>query len=245
MSTTTKETEASAAPAAKPAAVPFEFDLDARAVAVACAFAATNDIRYYLAGIYVQPTDKGAAIVATDGAQMIVIVDETGKASRPGIFRFSAPIIAKCKTIKTRRVQTLAGRVAVVGDDGEELAIQAGKVEIEGRYPEVHKVLSSSPKRERARLPAISGKNLERIGTAARLLAKLYGSTHSAVGHFANPNDEGRGVASAITAGRPAPLAVIVTMPIRDDECLDPSLILRAEQALKTEEAASQEGGQA
>jgi DNA polymerase-3 subunit beta len=86
---------------------------------VACAqVQSTEDVRYYLNGVYVQPHPiKGALLIATDGHRMMVAHDEEGEVSKAAIiklpkeamaFKFKAPTVEPKLRIDADGIATLA-----------------------------------------------------------------------------------------------------------------------------------------
>ena len=77
-------------PAAE-AAVPKKYgkiDVNAMLFKAARECQSSEETRYYLGGVYVQPhPERGALLVATDGHRLIAIHDETGICEKPAIVR--------------------------------------------------------------------------------------------------------------------------------------------------------------
>jgi DNA polymerase-3 subunit beta len=93
-----------------------KLNLQARLVAAVAQFKASNDIRYYLNGVYVEPRPQGGAvIVATNGHAMGVWLDETGEIERPAILRIGAKLQAACRGSDIKRLTIIDNRLAVLG----------------------------------------------------------------------------------------------------------------------------------
>ena len=61
----------------------------------------TEETRYYLNGIFIQPhAVQGVLLVSTDGHRMTVIHDETGHADQSAIVRLSPEALKLCKLSK-------------------------------------------------------------------------------------------------------------------------------------------------
>lgn len=63
-------------------------------------FAAENDVRYYLCGVYIEPhPEKGAVIVATNGHIIGIIHDPEGFCAKPIIVGdITKPLISACRS---------------------------------------------------------------------------------------------------------------------------------------------------
>jgi hypothetical protein len=60
--------------------------VDAKLFAACAAVQSTEEVRYYLNGVYIQPhPEKGALMCATDGHRMMVAHDDTGICTKPAI----------------------------------------------------------------------------------------------------------------------------------------------------------------
>lgn len=77
-----------------------------------------DEIRYNLNGVYVQPhPEAGALVVATDGRRMLVLHDETGECTKPGIIAADKLVIAAAKAVATADDEH-EDRTIRVDDDG-------------------------------------------------------------------------------------------------------------------------------
>lgn len=122
-----------------------KLNLQARLVAAIAQFKASNDIRYYLNGVYVEPRSAGGAvIVATNGHAMGVWLDESGEIERPVILRIGAKLQAACQGADTKRLTIIDNRLAVIGQAQKgglkdvELYVQPqpGDWEVPGKFPD-------------------------------------------------------------------------------------------------------------
>lgn len=70
-------------------------DISARMFYAALVCVSTEEKRYYLKGVHVEPhPEKGAVLVATDGHRMVVLHDEAGYAGRKAIIPADKELIA-------------------------------------------------------------------------------------------------------------------------------------------------------
>lgn len=121
-----------------------KLNLQARLVAAIAQFKATNDIRYYLNGVYVSPRPTGGAlIIATNGHSMGLWLDDSGEIERPAILRIGARLQAACQGADTKRLVITDDRLAVISNEGTELHIQpeSGKWEVPGTFPDWTRVV--------------------------------------------------------------------------------------------------------
>ncbi|MBP8297855.1 MAG: hypothetical protein KAX84_17215 [Burkholderiales bacterium] len=72
--------------------------IDAGVLGFAAEFISTEETRYYLNGVYVEPAKEGVLAVATDGQRLIVVTDPKGFIARPAILRAERGVWAKCRT---------------------------------------------------------------------------------------------------------------------------------------------------
>lgn len=127
-------------------------NLKARLVAAIAQFKASNDIRYYLNGVYVEPDPKGGAvIVATNGHVMGIWRDETATGvERPIILHIDDKLLKSCQGSDLKRLAVRDGRLAVILEkDDKEVYIQpiaerkigVPSWEIEGKFPDWRRVI--------------------------------------------------------------------------------------------------------
>lgn len=106
-------------------------------LARACSFfCSTEEVRYYLTGVYFAPHPKGGVIaVGTDGHRLIAAHDASGKCSKPCIVKFDRETWAPLK--KDRSVDLVIDAAGIVRCEhyaGTKSAL------IDGVYPEWHQV---------------------------------------------------------------------------------------------------------
>jgi hypothetical protein len=128
-------------------------NIKARLVAAIAQFKASNDIRYYLKGVYVEPHPEGGAIiVATQGHAMGIWHDTSGEVERPIILSVGKALLAACSSgneFEKRRLVDKNGRLTVVDNTGAEIYIQgeigkkvgAEQYEVEGKFPDWRRVV--------------------------------------------------------------------------------------------------------
>lgn len=138
-----------------------KLNLTARLVAAVAQFKATNDIRYYLNGVYVEPIPTGGAmIVATNGHALCIWRDLSGEVERPVILRISAKLQAACAGAETKRLQIIDDRLVVTDKLGAETHVQPhefnkekpGSWEVHGKFPDWRKVIPEPEHGERVAL---------------------------------------------------------------------------------------------
>lgn len=128
----------------------------------------TEETRYYLNGVYVEPhADEGVILVATDGHRLVCIHDATGTASGAAIIRVDKNVLKKCRkgrrenrreiqvNLEAERADVLAFEYAPDWRDhhgspetGRPVAVQAGCV-IDGTFPDYRRVIPSTSGTER------------------------------------------------------------------------------------------------
>jgi DNA polymerase III sliding clamp (beta) subunit (PCNA family) len=150
--------------------------VDAR-LFIACAkVQSSEEARYYLNGVYVQPhPEKGALLIATDGHRMMVAHDEDGECSTPAIVRL--PKDALAFKFKEPHVEP---KLSVDSDGIATLATfrSENSVIIDGTYPDwsavVRPMLENAKKRfygkEMLGAASFNGKYLSDFGSIAAFL---------------------------------------------------------------------------
>lgn len=165
---------------------------NARLFAVASLFTASDDSRYYLQAVHVEPmTDGGALLVATDGHRLICIFDESAKCAAVAdlVVPEAVSVLAAnampcacgecdvpCAKIGPARRLDIddAGIPRLFGVDGAAIVGGVADCRIKANYPAWRKVVPSwlfeeSPPQHP---PAIyNGKFLGTFGEAARILS--------------------------------------------------------------------------
>lgn len=133
-----------------------EIRFDAKFAAVLDQFKATNDVRYYLNGVFVSPhPEKGVILAATDGHTMVIIHDPDGSCDSEQIFPLSKPLVAaskkRLKGLGKPAAVELIGHTAFIRtfmpqDFNSEITSNDTYVEhnkaIEGNFPRISKFIS-------------------------------------------------------------------------------------------------------
>lgn len=125
--------------------------VDANLFRITYGFTSSDNTRYYLNGVYVEPHPCGGVnLVATDGHRMMVVYDRTGAADSPVIVQLSKEALRACKPKGTKyardcRVLTVApdGLATVYSSaDGAEIIVATSKDSlVDGSYPDWRRVL--------------------------------------------------------------------------------------------------------
>lgn len=195
-------------------------EFTARAVAPLAIFMAKQDARYYLNGICIMPSPvgTGAVLAATDGHRMALWHDEAGQCDQQTILRLSAPLISTCKARskfglqKTIKLQD--GRLVVHEGGENEIFIQAGKAEIDGKYPNIWAVVPKNDTLVPGLHGAINADYLKDIGTAARIVGG--NDYYRGAPHHYSAGTDGNGVVLTRIDG--IDNFVILTMALRAND---------------------------
>lgn len=109
-------------------------------------FRANQDVRYYLNGILIEPAERGAFLVATEGHAMAVVHSETAFADKQRILDIPDDMARACRELKSA---SLVSKIiiehekarATVSDQTGEHYIKPGNAFIDGKYPEWRRVI--------------------------------------------------------------------------------------------------------
>ena len=115
-------------------------------------FTTTDDTRYYLKGVQVEPhpTDDGILIIATDGHKAAVFYDQEGYVSENMLIAFDKPFLASLKQERNenfiRRVTVRHDRLVTMSTDTdgelfEEKHIKPGPMLIDGTFPDWRRIM--------------------------------------------------------------------------------------------------------
>jgi hypothetical protein len=117
--------------------------IEAKTLAALHPFTAIKDVRYYLAGVLIEPDPVGGAVaVATNGHVMLVVNDFEGECEAPVIVQFESTLATQMKK-KDAGVATIS-RIA---PDSPQLQISldngfAGPAQlVDGKYPDYQAVM--------------------------------------------------------------------------------------------------------
>lgn len=132
--------------------------VDANLFRIAAFTVSTEETRYYLHGVYIEPHPvKGVIMTATNGRVLTTIHDESGDMGgcSPAIVRTPGKVLAECKAKKTKKTKQTtteprllvdpSADLATVQVDGEEKA-RAYRVIVDGTFPDWRRVHPSQAK---------------------------------------------------------------------------------------------------
>lgn len=126
---------------------PVSFDVDASLFRIASMFQSTEETRYYLNGVHIEPHhDQGVFLVATDGRRMLVAHDLSGKIDGgTAIVQLGKDQLKACKIV---RGEEIGRRIVANGTRqplnitaiGSPVAVQA-KWDVDGTFPNWKRVM--------------------------------------------------------------------------------------------------------
>jgi hypothetical protein len=192
------------------------FNVNADFFRAASLFQSTEEARYYLRGVLIEPhAVKGALLAATDGNRMICIHDETGTCDRPVIVKLDKAAI---KATKQDRRETAPRRIAgddtkapawvLAGDNAEQLHMVKDWW-IDGTFPDWRRV---TPRIEDAAPQVCDSYNAGYLGAFADVYHDLTGKKEAVItirsAHVGGP---------ALVRFRSVENAFGVIMPVRND----------------------------
>lgn len=154
---------------------------------------AKKDVRFYLKGLYLEPSDGTVRAVATDGSVLMIATDAYSKWEGD-----QAPVIVPRDAIEWAVKNSKAGSV-IVRIDGEKAEIVASNgasmvaTLIDGKFPDWKMVIPSGPLSGEE--PFLACEYLERIAKAGSVLAKMGGAAKSKTGVY--PRIIGNGLRSS------------------------------------------------
>lgn len=109
--------------------------------------ASSEETRYYLKGVYVEPVAEGVLLVATDGHRLVCIHDKTGYADKPAIVQLSKGALKACKSPKNGlgRILKVEDNTATVvtfdlNEEGTPVAIHSNSI-VDGTFPDWRRVI--------------------------------------------------------------------------------------------------------
>lgn len=148
------------------------FNVDASLFRIAAMFQSTEETRYYLNGVYIEPHDKeGVLLVATDGHRLFVAHDVTGKIEGgSAIVQLGKDQIKACKegrgeTAPRRIVATDAKQPLTINANDAPVAVQAKWI-IDGTFPDWRRIMKGL--RPEGRLDAVDGDLLRSFAEASK-----------------------------------------------------------------------------
>lgn len=116
--------------------------LSANAVRLAYAFAAKDDIRYYLHGVNVEPAEGGGALItATNGHHLAQVLDRDATNVEPMIISLDKGSQAALKRGAWVSTEFDDKRVAILNSDSLPIHLQVEQYKVEANYPDWRRVL--------------------------------------------------------------------------------------------------------
>lgn len=195
--------------------------IDAEKFRIATSCISTEETRYYLCGVYIEPHHaQGALLVTTDGHRLLVIHDENGECSKPAIISTNKAMLSACQPPKgklgTPHFLTMddAGIVSV----GYYRSPRADT--INGTYPEWRKVVPKKPEPKEGeaatdRVLGFSSFNSKYIAEFAKIAALLTGEPTSTIRLLPSGSDP------ALVLFPRSKFAFGILMPMRTDDVRD------------------------
>lgn len=199
-----------------------------RGLAFLSHYMATNDIRYYLNGIFLTPMPDGPGVIgaATNGHVLGLWRDPAGEIDRPAILKVTKGLITACKKPETF-LENVDGRLTCVqrmdrkAGYGEEIFVQPNTRqkpsdtveawEVEGTFPVLHRVTPKVTDKMLGMTGAISAQYLEIMSRSLIEAAKTGGFGRFGVAtHAQQRTADG----SILFLAPLVPEAVAVVMPI-------------------------------
>jgi DNA polymerase III beta subunit, central domain len=198
--------------------------VNARLFKIASLFQSTDETRYYLNGVCVEPHPDGALMAATDGHRLIVILDRSGACERTAIIGLPTlmrrALVAYVDEVERDDDDEVIDRTRVCCEDrtltvdGDGYAEIAGhlraceKCVIDGKFPDWRRIV---PKRDVSApvtsLPVFDGNYIAAFAEAAN----LFGDTDHQIIHIAPVDAE----APALVLFSGFRDAFAVLMPVR------------------------------
>lgn len=149
-----------------------KFDVDASLFRVAAMFQSTEETRYYLNGVHIEPHhEEGVFLVATDGHRLFVAHDATGKIEGgTAIVQLGKDQLRACRqgrgeTAPRRIVATDAKQPLTINANDAPVAVQAKWI-IDGSFPDWKRIMKGL--RPEGRLDAVDGDLLRSFAEAAK-----------------------------------------------------------------------------
>lgn len=187
--------------------------------AAAARFVSTDECRYYLTGVHVEPCHLGGALmVGTDGHRLFCIHDKDGVCTAPVIISLSAPLLDALAPETADEDETrsrIVNRMLEISDAGiaEIVGVlrQLDDCRIDGTFPDWRKVFPKMTDAPRA-AASFNGKYLGDFGAVADML----GDRSNRIRHV-SPSDP---MTPTLILFPASPHAFGVLMPTRDDDAL-------------------------
>jgi len=125
------------------------FNVNAVAFARAFLCASTEQVRYYLGGVCIEPAKNGVGVTltATDGNALVSIYDETGSAEETVIVKIPKHMLRACVPDKKGNPARLIGNALPDGGSIAEIADKKGDFQtardviIDGTFPDWRRII--------------------------------------------------------------------------------------------------------
>ena len=159
------------------------FDVNAKLFDIAHRFVSKEETRYYLKGVFIEPVERGVALVATDGRRMFIAWDEDGSASEPVILRADKVLLGDCAR-GDRMVRPSDESLGQDNAGNAECVVQVNRSHvatvIDGAFPDWRSLVNRIPTEKEGKLISLSARYVEGFAKAARDLVKAMGVNGSA-----------------------------------------------------------------
>lgn len=159
----------------------------------------SEETRYYLNGVHIEPHQNGALMVATDGHRMIVAHDTAGECTESAIVKLPRFALAQCRTPKMfekkRVVEVENGSATIIemvpaekkGEFLRESLLTAHKAIIDGTFPDWMRLVPSEISGS-GTSGAVNPKYIKAWGDVGVELSRLYGGVGSIALYSSDPN---------------------------------------------------------
>jgi len=143
--------------------------------AAAARFISTEEVRFFLQGVYIEPAATGAFLVATDGHRLFVGHDTLAVVTRAAIIR---PPKRKMPPawFKSATLKIVEGTAHLYDAKGERIVERALASEIDGTYPDWRHVLPASVSGELSTNVTYDATYLQDFATVRAKLDVVYAS---------------------------------------------------------------------
>lgn len=195
--------------------------ISARIAVAAAVTVSTDETRYYLQGIYIEPAEAGALVVSTDGHRMSIILDDSGTTNRPAIRPIPKAILSAArKRDKMEKVIRFDGDSVTLaykaeGDIPYAEIMTVVEPEIDGTYPDWRQTACRITIPPVDKRPPFVCVNAEYLGDYAKI-AKALGLSATFI-NIQPQADYGDPMFVTLPG---APHYFGVLMPIRPGQCL-------------------------
>lgn len=161
----------------------------------------SEETRYYLCGVYVEPHHAGGVtLTTTDGHRLLCIRDESGFADESAIIQLSADAIRACKGKKFEtRTLIVDGLDATVycSQNAEELGLPvaiSAKCRVDGTFPDYRRVVPKDYSQTVS--DAFAGEFLASFGAIAGELARHFEGTSKSKDRYERNRSDGLRIVS-------------------------------------------------